>query len=174
MPLSSLSSVTGRSLGARLPYLLAVALVLSLDRATKIAILRSFGPGEGDTVVAGFFELVRVHNTGAAFGVLSGGSSTIKLVLLSGFAIAASLAVVIYSVRSPATERLLQTGLALILAGALGNLYDRVSYGYVIDFLYFHVGEYYWPAFNLADASISLGVAGLAAVVIQDEIRARS
>ena len=72
------------------------------------------------------------------------------------------------------TDRLLQSGLALILAGALGNLYDRLSYGYVIDFLYFHAGEYYWPAFNLADSAITVGVACLLVVVVQDEIRARS
>jgi len=84
------------------------------------------------------------------------------------------VAVLIYSFRNPVTDRMLQTGLALILAGALGNLYDRISYGYVIDFLYFHAGPYYWPAFNAADASLCVGVGCLALVITQDEIRARS
>ena len=158
----------------RMPYLLAVAAILFLDRLSKVAVQRALTPGGARQTVSGFFDLVHFQNPGIAFGVFSEGDSTAKVVLLSGFALVAVVAVLVYSLRSPVTDRLLQSGLALILAGALGNLYDRLSYGYVIDFLYFHAGEYYWPAFNLADSAITVGVACLLVVVVQDEIRARS
>jgi signal peptidase II len=158
----------------RLPYLGGVGIVLLLDRISKIVIQRAFDLGDQRSVIAGFFELVHVHNTGVAFGIFSGGESTAKAILLSGFAVAAAVTVVVYSVRTPVADWLLQVSLALILGGALGNLYDRVNYGYVIDFLNFHAGGYYWPAFNAADMAISLGVVCLAFNVIQDEIRDRS
>jgi signal peptidase II len=163
-----------RALKDRLPHLFGVGAILLLDRISKVAIQGAFGPGDGRTVVAGFFDIVYVQNTGVAFGVLSGGTSSARVALLSGFAIVASLAVVFYSIRSPITDRVLQIGLMLILGGALGNLYDRLNYGYVVDFLYFHAGPYYWPAFNVADTCISVGVASLLVVVIHDEIRARA
>jgi signal peptidase II len=171
---------TGMESSARLvardrwPYLMAVGGVLLLDRASKVVIGNAYQPGESRTVVGGFFDLVHLHNPGVAFGLFSGSESVLKVVLLSSVAIAAVVAVVFYSLRSPASHRLLQVSLALILGGALGNLYDRISQGYVVDFLSFHIGRFYWPAFNAADTAISIGVAGLALVVIQDEIRARS
>jgi signal peptidase II len=159
----------------RLPYLGWVVLVLAVDRVSKILVQRTLDPGSGHVVVPGLFDLVHVHNTGVAFGVLAGGDhSATRVVLLSGVALAAIVVVILYSVRSPASDRLLQTGLALILGGALGNLTDRVSLGYVVDFLYFHAGAYYWPAFNAADTAITLGVAALAFVMIQDETQGRS
>ena len=158
----------------RLPYLGGVGFILLLDRFSKVAIQRVFEPGDMRSIIGGFFDIVHVRNTGVAFGMLSGGDSMAKVALLSGFAVVAAVTVVAYSIRTPAGDRMLQVSLALILGGALGNLYDRLNYGYVIDFLYFHAGEYYWPAFNAADMAISLGVMCLAFIVIQDEIRSRS
>ena len=109
-----------------------------------------------------------------AFGLFASSGSPFRVVLLSGFAVAAAVIVVIYSVQSPVSQRLLQTALALILGGALGNLYDRLLYGYVVDFLEFYVGSYSWPTFNIADTAISIGVGVLAIEVIRDEIRSRA
>jgi signal peptidase II len=125
-------------------------------------------------VIEGFFDLVHFRNTGVAFGMFSGSDSIWQTVLLSGLAAAAALVVVLYSVRTPASERGLQLALALILAGALGNIYDRVTAGFVTDFLYFHVGSWYWPAFNVADTAISAGVGLMALGVIRNELRSRS
>ncbi len=164
----------GRTLTDRWPYVTAAGLVLGLDRWSKSVVQAALEPGVERVVVAGFFDLVHFQNTGVAFGLFSGGQSMGRVVVLSGLAVAASVVVVVYSMRSPAADRLLQYALALILGGALGNLYDRVRLGHVVDFLYFHAGAYYWPAFNAADASISIGAALLLAVVVRDEIRARS
>ena len=163
-----------RTLMERWPYLAAAAAILVVDRWSKTVVQAALEPGGERVVVAGFFDLVHFQNPGVAFGLFSGGQSTAKVVVLSGLAIAASLVVAVYSARSPAADRLLQYALALILGGALGNLYDRVRLGHVVDFLYFHAGSFYWPAFNAADASISVGAALLLAVVVRDEIRARS
>ena len=158
----------------RLPYLGFVGIVLLSDRFSKITIQQALELGEVRSVITGVFDLVRVHNTGIAFGILSGGESTVKFGFLAGCSIVPVLVLMVYSVRMPASDRILQLSLALILGGALGNLYDRLSYGHVIDFIYFHVGEYYWPAFNFADMAISIGVVCLVGLMIQDEIRARS
>ena len=89
--------------------------------------------------------------------------------LLSVFTAFAAVIVITYSVRSPVRNRLLQVALALILGGALGNLYDRLAYGYVVDFLEFYVGSYHWPSFNVADSAISVGVLLLALEIIRNE-----
>ena len=162
------------TLQARLPYLGLVGLVLLLDRASKSVIHARFDLGETVPVVTGLFDIIYVRNTGVAFGLLSSVNSPAKAALLSGFAATAAIIVIVYSVRNPVGHRLLQLSLALILGGALGNLYDRVIHGYVIDFLSFHVSVYHWPAFNVADTAISAGVVFLAAEIINDEISARA
>ncbi len=159
---------------ARLPYIGLVGVVLLLDRISKSVIHTRFDLGETLPVVNGFFDLIYVRNTGVAFGLFSSVSSPLKSALLSTFAAAAVIIVIVYSMRNPVGHRLLQLALALILGGALGNLYDRVIHGYVIDFLSFHLATYHWPAFNVADTAISVGVIFLAAEIINDEIAARA
>ena len=168
------SSDLASTIRARLPYLGLVGIVLLLDRWSKSVIQDTFSLGDSLTVVGGFFELTYVRNTGIAFGIFSSVGSSAKAVLLSAFAAVAAVVVVVYSIRNPSGHRLLQLALALILGGALGNLYDRVAHGYVIDFVHLHAGRYYWPAFNVADAAISVGVVFLAAEIIRDEIAARA
>ena len=158
----------------RLPYLALSGAVLVVDRLTKFLIDQRFEVGEPLTLIAGFFNLTYVRNTGVAFGVFASADSPYRVVVLSGFAVAAAVVVAIYSVRSPIGQSVLQTGLALIFGGAIGNLYDRLIYGYVIDFLEFHLDAYYWPNFNVADTAISVGVALLGVEIIRDEIRSRS
>jgi signal peptidase II len=158
----------------RLPYLAVSGGVILLDRLTKFLIDQRFGQGESLSLIADFFSLTYVRNTGVAFGVFASGDSPYRVVVLSAFAIAAAVMVSVYSFRSPIGQRVLQAGLALIFGGALGNLYDRLMYGYVVDFMEFHLGSYYWPTFNIADTAISIGVACLALEIIRDEIRSRS
>jgi len=158
----------------RLPYALLVAATLVLDRWTKVLIQKRFDLNESISVIDGFFNITYVRNTGVAFGIFSSISSPAKSVLLSLFTACAAVVVITYSVRSPARNRLLQIALSLILGGALGNLYDRLAYGYVVDFLEFYAGSYHWPSFNIADSAISTGVALLALEIIRNEAPSRS
>jgi signal peptidase II len=161
-------------LQGRLPHLLLVVATLALDRWTKVLIRRRFSLNESISVIDGFFDITYVQNTGVAFGIFSSISSPAKSVLLSIFTACAAAVVITYSVRSPAGNRLLQLALALILGGALGNLYDRLAYGHVVDFLEFYVGSYHWPSFNVADSAISIGVALLAFEIIRSETPSRT
>ena len=145
----------------------AVALAVALaDQGTKHLIGALLDPGEGRRITE-FFNLVLVFNRGAAFSLLSSAPGW-QRELFAGIALIASVVIVILIVRN-ASARLFCTGLALILGGALGNLWDRVALGYVVDFLDFHAAGYHWPAFNLADSAITVG----AALVILDGFRAR-
>src|SRR5437870_11982780 len=128
-------------LQSRLPYVLLVVLTLSLDRWTKSLIQHRFTLNESISVIDGLFNITYVRNTGVAFGIFSSISSPAKSILLSLFTAIAAVIVVVYSVRSPVRNRLLQVALGFILGGALGNLYDRISYGYVIDFFEFYVRD---------------------------------
>jgi signal peptidase II len=161
-------------LQGRFPYLMLVAATLVLDRWTKLLIQKRFDLNESISVIDGFFNITYVRNTGVAFGIFSSISSPAKSVLLSVFTAFAAVVVVTYSVRSPVRNRLLQIALGLILGGALGNLYDRLAYGYVVDFLEFYAGSYHWPSFNVADTAISVGVGLLAIEIIRSEAPNRS
>jgi signal peptidase II len=158
----------------RLPYILLAAATLMLDRWTKALIQQRFGLNESIPVIDGFFNITYVRNTGVAFGIFDPLSLPAKSVLLSLFTAFAAAVVITYSVRSPARNRLLQFALALILGGALGNLYDRLAYGYVVDFLEFYAGPYHWPSFNVADSAISIGVALLAIEILRNEAPGRT
>jgi signal peptidase II len=161
-------------LQGRLPYALLVVAILVLDRWTKALVLDRFDLNASVSVIDGFFNITYVRNTGVAFGIFSSISSPVKSIVLSIFTACAAVAVITYSYRSPLRNRLLQVALALILGGALGNLYDRLAYGYVVDFLEFYLGNYHWPAFNIADSAISTGVVLLALEIIRNETPARS
>ena len=165
---------TSFKLQGRIPYLLLVAATLVLDRWTKVLIQKRFDLNESIPVIDGFFNITYVRNTGVAFGIFSSISSPAKSLLLSVFTAFAAVVVVTYSVRSPARNRLLQIALGLILGGALGNLYDRLAYSYVVDFLEFYAGSYHWPSFNVADSAISVGVGLLALEIIRSEAPNRS
>ena len=156
-------------LQGRLPYALLVAATLIADRWTKALVRSRLDLNESISVIDGFFNITYVRNTGVAFGIFSSISSPAKSVLLSLFTAFAAVVVVTYSVRNPAGNRLLQVALGLILGGALGNLYDRLAYGYVVDFLELYAGSYHWPSFNVADAAISTGVVLLAIEIIRNE-----
>lgn len=132
------------------------ALVIALDQLSKLWISSHFVFGE-NLYVAGVFNLVLAHNTGAAFSFLNEAGGMQRW-LFSVIAIVASVWIVVL-LRKHHTQVLFALALSLILGGALGNLIDRIAYGYVVDFLLFHWGEHYFPAFNLADSAITCGAA---------------
>jgi len=162
------------NLRSRIPYILIAGLILISDRASKSAIVSHFDLGQPVSFIDGIFNITYVQNTGIAFGILSSLSSPVKVLILCLVAGIAAVVVVIYSLRNEARNTILQVALTLILAGALGNLYDRILYGYVIDFLELHAGGYYWPSFNIADTSISIGVILLAWEMFRNEAPRRS
>ncbi len=141
---------------------LGIALVVLLaDQFTKLLIVGSFSLGDSQTVTS-FFNLVRVHNSGAAFSMLSNASGWQRW-LFTGIGVIATVFIV-YMLRSHPTQKLFCFALALVLGGAVGNVIDRLLYGHVIDFLDFHwewlsmlFHEGHFPAFNLADSAISVG-----------------
>lgn len=154
----------GNSAGLGLVHWLAIALVLVLaDQFTKILVLGSFQLGEG-IPVTGFFNLVRVHNTGAAFSFLAGASGWQRWFFTALGLVAA--VVIVWMLKGHPGQRLFCFALACILGGAVGNVIDRVLYGYVVDFLDFHWAGMHFPAFNVADSAISVG----AACLILDEL----
>jgi signal peptidase II len=131
------------------------AIVVVLDLATKALVTDAFRYGEVREVLP-FFNLVLVHNTGAAFSFLAHAGGWQRWFFT---AVAVGISVVlVWMLRKPETNALLSCGLALVLGGALGNLYDRVTLGYVVDFVQLHAGGWYFPAFNVADSAISVGV----------------
>ena len=131
------------------------AIIVALDLYTKHLIQQAFQYGDRQTITP-FFELVRFHNEGAAFSFLAdaGGWQKWFFTVISVVAIV----VITYLIIKNLHNKLFCLGLALVLGGAIGNLYDRVTLGYVVDFLYFHVNSWYWPAFNVADSAICVGV----------------
>jgi signal peptidase II len=157
-----------------LAYLGFAATILFLDRLSKSAIASRYNLGQPVSVIDGLFNITYVQNTGVAFGILSSFSSPVKVFLLCLVAAIAAVAVIVFSLRSDARNRLLQVALCLILAGALGNLYDRIKFSYVIDFLEFHARNYYWPSFNVADTAISIGVILLAWEMFRHETPGRA
>ena len=130
------------------------AVVVAADQATKALVLARFALGER-LEIAPFLNLVFVYNPGAAFSFLSEAGGW-QRPLLVAFALVAAAIVSVLLVRRP-QERLLCTGLALILGGALGNVIDRLRFGQVVDFLDFHAAGWHWPAFNVADSAITVG-----------------
>jgi signal peptidase II len=132
------------------------AIVVALDLYTKHLIQNAFQFGE-QLKITSFFDLVRYHNQGAAFGFLNDAGGWQKW-FFTAIAVVAAI-VITYLIKKNPTQKLFCLGLALVLGGALGNLYDRITLGYVVDFLNFHWNEYAFPAFNVADSAISVGVA---------------
>lgn len=146
------------SLSRRLPELWVALAIVLLDQATKALIKAKLPLHESVTVIPGFFDLTHVRNTGAAFGMLDNTDFPYKPALMVLVALVALGAVASYALTLPATQRIARLGLALILGGAVGNLIDRATMGYVVDFadVYFR-GVHFW-AFNVADSAITVGV----------------
>lgn len=135
-------------------WLMLSALVIALDQASKFLIVKYFAVYESVTLLS-VFELAHIHNPGAAFNFLSDAGGMQRW-LFTAIAVIASVSIT-WLLKKHATETAFSLALSLILGGALGNLIDRINYGYVIDFLLFHWDSHYFPAFNIADSAITCG-----------------
>jgi signal peptidase II len=139
----------------RILFVLA-ALVAAADQAAKALVTVSIPQYHSVQVIPGFFDLVHIYNRGAAFGFLNSPDIEWQFWLFLG-ATALALWAILYLARNARYDPLLFTGLGLILGGAIGNLVDRLRYRAVLDFLDFYIGDWHWPAFNVADAAICMG-----------------
>ena len=132
--------------------------VFAIDRLTKWIIETRVSFYDSHVVIPGFFEIVHSQNQGAAFGLFAQSTSEWRSVLLIGFSIVALVTLIVMLWRTSRFDRKTSIALALILGGALGNVFDRVvREGGVTDFLLFYIGSYQWPAFNAADSAIVIG-----------------
>ncbi|MBU2408353.1 MAG: lipoprotein signal peptidase [Gammaproteobacteria bacterium] len=146
------------------PWLAVALVILVVDQITKTAILGAYKLGDA-TYITSFFNIVRAHNTGAAFSFLADAAGWQRW-LFTGIGVAAAVFIV-WMLKSHPGQKLFCFAMASILGGALGNVIDRMMHGYVVDFFDFHLGGRHFPAFNVADSAITLG----AICLVLDEIR---
>lgn len=143
------------------PLLLLISLaVIVLDRVSKVLVSKQIQLGDGIVVIPHFFRITHVLNTGAAFSMFANsGSPYVVRVGLIAFSLLVTLGISFLLLRYGTHWSTGSVGLAMILGGAIGNLYDRAVMHYVVDFLEVHIGTHYWPDFNIADSAISVGAA---------------
>jgi signal peptidase II len=151
------TTIVAESRSSGLVYLWLTALVIAIDQVTKALIEHGLSMYQS-IVVLPVLEITRAHNPGAAFSFLAGADGWQRW-LFTVLAIAVSVALVVWLKRIDSEARVLASAVALILAGALGNVIDRLRLGYVIDFINFHWDAHYFPAFNVADSAITIGAA---------------
>jgi signal peptidase II len=145
-------------------YLGFIAGLIALDQVTKAVVVRMVPFYSHANVIPGFFAISHIHNKGAIFGTFSQSGSLLVTIGLVAAQLVALVLVVVYFLRTPASQKAMKLALSLIMAGAIGNFIDRIAHGYVIDFLEFHVGRAYFPTFNAADSCITIGAALLVLV----------
>lgn len=156
-----------RGAGDMLPWLGLSLLLLIADQFTKVMVLGYFRLGDS-LRVTGFFNLVRVHNEGAAFSFLADASGWQRW-FFTAIGVGAAI-FILWMLRSHPGQRLFAFAMACILAGAIGNVIDRLVHGYVVDFLQFHYAGWYFPSFNIADSAITIGAA---AMILDELLRVR-
>ena len=157
------TSQAGRSGASMWPWLVWAVVILIADQVTKSLILDNYRLGDSTTITS-FFNIVRAHNAGAAFSFLSNAGGWQRW-LFTGIGAVATVFIV-WQLRAHPEQKLFSFSLASILGGAVGNVIDRVWHGYVVDFLDFYWGSYHFPAFNVADAAITVG----AVCLVLDEL----
>ncbi|HYU40670.1 MAG TPA: signal peptidase II [Vicinamibacteria bacterium] len=155
--------VPGRS-----AYLWIAGVVVALDQVTKALVDDFMTLHESHTIVEGLVRLTYVQNRGAAFGILSEAGLPYQSLMFSVVSLLALLAIALYAWRMPVQSRLPQTALAMVMGGAVGNLLDRARLGYVIDYVDMYWGPHHWPAFNVADSAITVGVALLVIDILRN------
>ena len=137
---------------------LVLPCVLLLDQLTKVVVERRVALHESIAVIGGFFNITHVKNTGAAFGLFAGHANAFRSVFFVAITIGAVILILVIFRRIRQDRILVPLSLAMITAGALGNLVDRIRWGHVIDFLDVYWRAYHWPAFNVADSAITVGI----------------
>jgi len=150
---------TGPS-GAPSVRLLAIAplAIVAVDQVTKLWVTGAMDLFESRTVLPGFFSITYVRNPGAAFGLFAEMGDLTRMAILVGVSLLAVGLLTAFFLRSPHADRLSRIAAVLVMGGALGNLIDRIRFGEVIDFLDVYLGTYHWPAFNVADSCITVGI----------------
>ena len=139
--------------------LAVVGVIVVLDQLTKLLIRRQLELYDSTAIIPNLFSLTRIHNTGAAYGLLDNVDLPFKTPLLAAVSVAALAGLVMFARSLPEIHRLARVGVALVVGGAAGNLIDRVWLGYVVDFVDVYRGAWHFWAFNVADAAISVGMA---------------
>jgi signal peptidase II len=145
------------SMGAR-AFVLIAGVVIALDQVTKLLVAAQIPLYHSIPVIPGFFNLTHIHNPGGAFGFMAAGNPGLRNLLFIGVS-SLAIGLLIYFYRNtPRSHPFLAAALAMIFGGAIGNLIDRLRLGEVIDFLDVYLGAYHWPAFNVADSAITIGI----------------
>lgn len=132
--------------------------IIILDQITKAIILNHLELYHSIQIIPGFFSITHIHNPGGAFGFLANQSPVVRVIVFLFVSILALGFIFYFYHKTPATHKWLATGFALIFGGAIGNLIDRVRFGTVVDFLVVYVNNLHWPAFNVADSAITIGM----------------
>ena len=140
------------------PFALISGLVVVLDQITKLLVLERLPLYHAIVVIPGFFNLTHIRNPGGAFGFMATGSQGLRNLLFVGVSIVAVGLIAFFYRQTPKTHPYLASALAMIFGGAVGNLIDRLRFGEVVDFLDVYLGAYHWPAFNIADSAITVGI----------------
>ena len=166
----TMNDTANQNYAMRKYFFLIAAVVVLLDRLTKWVVASTLPLHESLTVVPSFFHITHVENTGAAFGLFAESTAQWKVGALVGFSLIALVIVSVLLWKNSHSVSTMTIGLSLILGGAFGNLWDRMRAGHVVDFLDFHIGSYYWPAFNVADSAIVIG----AVLLVSEILFARS
>lgn len=133
--------------------------VTGADQLAKHLITARLAVSESVPVIPGFFSLTLVHNRGAAFGMFSDAHHTLRTVFLVSVSVVAVILLAVFFLKSRPHDRMGRVAAVLVMGGAVGNLIDRLRFGQVVDFLDVYVGRYHWPAFNVADSAITIGIA---------------
>ena len=157
-----------KSASGMLQWLGLALVILIADQFTKVLIVGTYQLGDS-TMVTQFFNVVRVHNSGAAFSFLAGAGGWQRW-FFTVIGVGAAL-LILWLLKSHAGQKLFSFAMACILGGAIGNVIDRLLYGYVVDFLDFHGLGWHFPAFNIADSAITVGAACL---ILDELLRVRS
>ncbi len=138
--------------------ILITAVVIFLDQVTKFLIVKQMPLYSSVAIIPDFFNLVHYRNSGGAFSLMANSSVNVRFFVFIVLSIAAIFFIMYLFFKIPEEKKMLQVSMAMIFSGACGNMVDRLRFMYVVDFLDFYIKDYHWPAFNVADSSISIGV----------------